>query len=83
MFTYSHYERSRFWAVYEDGKLLCVTVYMIGAMSVIERITGVMPPRPHRKKREKPALAEPRQPRLSLDRMLRRIATYRNSVADR
>jgi hypothetical protein len=47
------YERSKrhFWAVYEDDALLCVTVYLKGALSVIERITGVRPDPPTRKKR--------------------------------
>jgi hypothetical protein len=30
----------RFWAVYEDGKLLCVTVYKKGAVAVVRRIAG-------------------------------------------
>jgi hypothetical protein len=83
MVTYSRYEKSRFWAVYDEGKLLCVTVYLKGAMAVVERLTGVKPERPKRKKREKPRPLEPRQPRLSLDRMLRRVAVYANSIADR
>jgi hypothetical protein len=50
MFRYERYKR-RFWAVYEDDALLCVTVYLKGALSVIERVTGVRPDRPVRKKR--------------------------------
>jgi hypothetical protein len=46
------YERyGRYWAVYEDDALLCVTVYLKGAISVIERVTGVRPDRPTPKKR--------------------------------
>lgn len=29
----------RFWAVYEDEELICVTVYKKGAMEVIRRLT--------------------------------------------
>jgi hypothetical protein len=50
MLKYERYKR-RFWAVYEDDALLCVTVYLKGALSVIERITGVRPDPPPRKKR--------------------------------
>jgi hypothetical protein len=50
MFRYERYKR-RFWAVYEDDALLCVTVYLKGALSVIERVTGVRPDAPPRKKR--------------------------------
>ncbi len=50
MLRYERFKR-RFWAVYEDDTLLCVTVYLKGALSVIERITGVRPAPPIRKKR--------------------------------
>jgi hypothetical protein len=50
MLRYERYKR-RFWAVYEDDALLCVTVYLKGALSVIERVTGVRPDPPIRKKR--------------------------------
>ena len=74
MVTYSRYGRSRFWAVYDDGKLLCVTVYLKGAMAVVERLTGVKPERPKRKKKEKkppPALPEsPTLRDLTLSRIL-------------
>jgi hypothetical protein len=50
MLRYERFKR-RFWAVYEDDALLCVTVYLKGALSVIERITGVRPDRPTPKKR--------------------------------
>ena len=30
----------RFWAVYEDSKLLCVAVYKKGALAVVRRIAG-------------------------------------------
>ena len=29
---------ARFWAVYEDGQLLCVTVYKKGALAVMRRL---------------------------------------------
>jgi hypothetical protein len=50
MLRYERYKR-RFWAVYENDALLCVTVYLKGAVSVIERITGLRPAPPARKKR--------------------------------
>jgi hypothetical protein len=31
--------RGRFWAVYESGELLCVTVYRKGARAVVDRLT--------------------------------------------
>jgi hypothetical protein len=34
----SRYPHSRFWAVYEDGQLLCVTVYKKGALAVMRRL---------------------------------------------
>lgn len=37
MITIERYRRTRFWAVYEDGKLLCVTVYKKGANTVKTR----------------------------------------------
>ena len=33
MLCVTRYPHSRFWAVYEDGQLLCVTVYKKGAHS--------------------------------------------------
>ena len=37
--TLLRYERyGRYWAVYEDDALLCVTVYKKGALAVIERL---------------------------------------------
>ena len=53
MLTYSRYKFTRFWAVYDEGTLLCITVYLKGALAVIERITGMKPERPKRKKAEK------------------------------
>ena len=38
MLTYSRYKLTRFWAVYEDETLLCVTVYRKGARAVIDRV---------------------------------------------
>jgi hypothetical protein len=34
----TRYPHSRFWAVYEDGQLLCVTVYKKGALAVMRRL---------------------------------------------
>jgi hypothetical protein len=62
MLTYSRYKFTRFWAVYDEGKLLCVTVYLKGAMAVIERLTGVKPERPKRKKAEKKTPPTPPKP---------------------
>ncbi len=59
MLKYSRFKR-RFWAVYEDDTLLCVTVYLKGALSLIERITGVRPAGPTRKKRApRPPICRP------------------------
>jgi hypothetical protein len=60
MLTYSRYKRSRFWAVYDGDTLLCVTVYLKGALAVVERITGVRPERPKRKRKPLP-LVMPRK----------------------
>ena len=60
MLTYSRYKFSRFWAVYEGEELLCVTVYLKGALAVIERLTGVRPERPKRKPKPRP-LVMPRK----------------------
>lgn len=38
MFTVERYRKTRFWAVYEAGDLLCVTVYKKGAHAVKERL---------------------------------------------
>jgi len=57
MLRYERYSR-RNWAVYEGETLLCVCVYLKGALSVIERITGVRPAPPPRKKH----LIHPRPP---------------------
>ncbi len=48
MLSFSRYKRTRFWAVYEGSTLLCVTVYLRGALSVVERITGKKPELPKR-----------------------------------
>lgn len=60
MLTYSRYKHGRFWGVYEGDELLCVTVYLKGAMAVIERLTGVRPERPKRKRKPLP-LVMPRK----------------------
>jgi len=36
--TVERYRTTRFWAVYESGELLCVTVYKKGAQAVKHRI---------------------------------------------
>jgi len=36
--TVERYRKTRFWAVYEHGELLCVTVYKKGANAVKQRI---------------------------------------------
>jgi hypothetical protein len=36
--TVERYARTRFWAVYERGELLCVTVYKKGALAVQKRL---------------------------------------------
>jgi hypothetical protein len=64
MLTYARYKFTRFWAVYDGEKLLCITVYLKGAMAVIERITGLKPEPPKRKKEKKPAAAPPKPPTL-------------------
>ena len=58
MLTYTRYG-TRFWAVYESGNLLCVTVYKKGALAVIDRISrGVT--RKENATVEVPQEAEPR-----------------------
>lgn len=64
MLTYSRYKFTRFWAVYDGDKLLCVTVYLKGAMAVVERINGVKPEPPKWKKEKKPLPAPPKPPTL-------------------
>ena len=64
MLTYSRYKFTRFWAVYDDGTLLCITVYLKGALAVIERITGKRPERPKRKKEKPRPVVAPKQPTL-------------------
>lgn len=38
MVTVERYRQTRFWAVYEAGELVCVTVYKKGANAVKERL---------------------------------------------
>ncbi len=64
MLTYSRYKFTRFWAVYDGDNLLCITVYLKGALAVIERITGMKPEPPKRKKEKKPPAAAPKPPTL-------------------
>ena len=64
MLTYSRYKFTRFWAVYDGDELLCITVYLKGAMAVIERITGAKPEPPKREKEKKPPPARPKPPTL-------------------
>jgi hypothetical protein len=40
MLRIERYRDSRFWALYEAGELLCVTVYKKGAEAVKTRIEG-------------------------------------------
>jgi len=49
MLTVERYRRTRFWGLYETGRLLCVTVYKKGAEAVktrIERDMAAPPPPP-------------------------------------
>lgn len=64
MLTYSRYKFTRFWAVYDGEELLCVTVYLKGAMAVVERINGEKPEPPKRKKAEKKRPIPPKPPSL-------------------
>jgi hypothetical protein len=64
MLTYSRYKFTRFWAVYDGDELLCITVYLKGAMAVVERINGEKPEPPKRKKEKKPPPAPPKPPTL-------------------
>jgi hypothetical protein len=64
MLTYSRYKFTRFWAVYDGDELLCITVYLKGAMAVVERINGVKPELPKRKKAKKPQPGPPKLPTL-------------------
>ena len=64
MLTYSRYKFTRFWAVYDDDELLCLTVYRKGAVAVIERITGEKLEPPKRKREKKPQRAPPKPPTL-------------------
>ncbi|MBV9068510.1 MAG: hypothetical protein JO093_13650 [Acidobacteria bacterium] len=64
MLTYSRYKFTRFWAVYDGDELLCVTVYLKGAMAVVERINGEKPEPPKRKQAKKPPPAPPKPPSL-------------------
>jgi len=64
MLTYSRYKFTRFWAVYDGDELLCITVYLKGAMAVVERINGVKPEPPKRKKAKKMPSASAKPPTL-------------------
>ena len=37
-YTMGRYPYSRFWAVYDQGELVCVTVYKKGALEVVRRL---------------------------------------------
>jgi hypothetical protein len=39
--TVERYRKTRFWAVYDRGELVCVTVYKKGANAVKARLEGV------------------------------------------
>ena len=43
MLTVERYARTRFWGLYENRQLLCVTVYKKGANAVKARIEGGVP----------------------------------------
>lgn len=64
MLTYSRYKFTRFWAVYDGDELLCITVYLKGAMAVVERVNGVKPEPPKRKKAKKPPPVPAKPPTL-------------------
>jgi hypothetical protein len=38
MFTIERWKLTRFWALYENGDLVCVTVYKKGAVSLRKRL---------------------------------------------
>lgn len=40
MITIQRYRKTRFWAVYDAGELVCVTVYKKGANAVKARLEG-------------------------------------------
>jgi len=44
MLKIERYRKTRFWGLYEDGELLCVTVYKKGARAVMERLEGKVGP---------------------------------------
>ena len=41
MITVERYRKTRFWAVYDAGELVCVTVYKKGANAVKARLEGL------------------------------------------
>jgi len=41
VFTVERYRKTRFWAVYDAGELVCVTVYKKGANAVKARLEGL------------------------------------------
>ena len=54
MYTVERYRDSRFWALYDGGELVCVTVYKKGANAVkerLERLSGLLPSSEKRPKR--------------------------------
>jgi hypothetical protein len=46
MFTIERWKLTRFWALYENGNLVCVTVYKRGAVSLRRRLeaSNALPP---------------------------------------
>ena len=46
MFTIERWKLTRFWALYENGELVCVTVYRKGAVSLRRRLEALsaLPP---------------------------------------
>ncbi len=41
MFTIERYKLTHFWALYEGGELVCVTVYKKGAIAVRNRLVAL------------------------------------------
>lgn len=56
MITIERYRKTRFWAVYDAGELVCVTVYKKGAKAVKERLDKARMPLPQTRESESAAL---------------------------
>jgi len=55
VFTIERYKLTHFWALYEGGELVCVTVYKKGAVAVRDRLLALGSPRRIVKTRAIPA----------------------------